>query len=76
MHSLRTIVFLGLFSVLGGCSSSATLENPQPVSAEAYRATFDASIDVLRDHGFVVGRQDYRFGRVTSQPRPSPVANG
>lgn len=29
---------------------------------------YQAAIDVLREEGLVVARQDYRFGRVTSEP--------
>ncbi|MEX2212915.1 MAG: hypothetical protein WD768_02230 [Phycisphaeraceae bacterium] len=61
-----------LCAALSGCGSGPAIDNPQPVSADAYRATFDAGVLVLRDHGFTVNRQDYRFGRITSKPKPSP----
>jgi len=38
------------------------------VDAARYDAVYHAAVDVLRDRGFVVDRQDYRFGTVASEP--------
>ncbi len=34
---------------------------------------FDHGVATLRDAGFVVDRQDHRFGQITSKPRLSPT---
>lgn len=68
------MIALALLLSLVGCGSAPELANPQTVTTEDYRATFDASIDVLRDHSFVIHRQDYRFGRITAKPLRSPTA--
>lgn len=38
-----------------------------------YDAAFDAAIEILRDYGFSIDRQDYRFGLVTTRPLVSPT---
>ncbi len=38
-----------------------------------FEATFDASVEVLRDYGFSIDRQDYRFGTVTTRPLVAPT---
>ncbi len=38
-----------------------------------YDATFDAAVQLLRDYGFTIDRQDYRFGLVTTRPLVSPT---
>lgn len=38
-----------------------------------YDATFDAAVSLLRDYGFTIDRQDYRFGLVTTRPMVSPT---
>lgn len=59
--------------LLAGCTATPTSSSPAPVAADDYRRAFEAAVDVLRDEGFVVARQDFRFGRITTQPRPSPA---
>ena len=67
-----------------GCMTTASSVGPATSSldhpdadAEAdltpaeYEPAFRQSVAVLRDSGFVVDRQDYRFGQITSRPRPS-----
>lgn len=63
-------------ALFAGCSSNpgAVIDNPTPIPAAAYPEAFDASAAVLRDAGFEVDRRDYRFGRVTTQPKGSPTA--
>lgn len=59
--------------MLGGCAQPAAPQaNPSPVAAEDYRRVFETAIESLRYHGFVIDRQDYRFGRITTKPRLSP----
>jgi hypothetical protein len=56
-----------------GCSRPIVeADNPARLSAEDYRAHFDASIAVLRDNGYVIDRRDYRFGRISTRPQGSP----
>lgn len=62
-----------LLLVLAGCSRQIVeTNNPVPLNAGDYRAYYDASIDVLRDQGYVIDRHDYRFGTITTKPKGSP----
>jgi hypothetical protein len=57
-----------------GCAANdAPLPNPLPLEVEAYPDTFARTVDLLRDRGFEVDRQDLRFGRITSRPKGSPT---
>ena len=51
----------------GGSEGGVALE------AGEYDRAFAQSVAVLRDVGFVVDRQDHRFGQITTLPRPSPT---
>jgi hypothetical protein len=59
---------------MAGCAQAPAARQSAAVSAAAYQATFDAAIDALREAGFTIDRQDYRFGTITTKPRPSPAA--
>ena len=61
--------------VASGCVNhrATSADNPSPISTASYEQTFDASVDVLRDMGFVVDRKDYRYGVVTTRPDVSPT---
>jgi len=63
-------VLVALAIVLGGCAGGGTppMANPHQIEAHDYRQTFVSSIQVLRDQGFTVDRQDYRFGVITTRP--------
>jgi hypothetical protein len=62
-------------AALSGCARPIEqVANPLPVAAGAYARLFQTSISVLRDEGFVINRQDYRFGVVNTRPKPSPTA--
>ncbi|MFA9480245.1 hypothetical protein ACERK3_18385 [Phycisphaerales bacterium AB-hyl4] len=75
MRSVLIATALLLMVAAVGCQRAfVDTPNPSPIASEAYDRTFDASIAVLRDHGFDVDRQDYRFGRVTTMPKDSPTA--
>jgi len=62
---------------LAGCAASPEAQRgsivPVVLAEARYQPVYDAAIDVLRDRGFRVDRQDFRFGRITTQPRPSPT---
>jgi hypothetical protein len=66
------LVISGLLAaaVLGGCGPEAVdIDNPITVATDEYDRVFEASVEVLRDHRFVVNRQDRRFGLVSTHPR-------
>ncbi len=48
------------------------MAQPVAVTAEDYPRVFEAGVQALRDLGFEVDRQDYRFGVVTSKPLGAP----
>ena len=71
---LATVALLGLGLGLAGCHRSyKPAPNPVEIDPAEYDRIFRASVEVLRDYGFRVDRQDYRFGRVTSAPLASPT---
>jgi hypothetical protein len=58
----------------GGCAApSNSTANPLEIDRSEYGRMFTASVEVLREHGFVVDRQDYRYGMVSSRARTSPT---
>jgi len=56
-----------------GCTSAPSASAPVSIAADEYPRMFQAAIDVMRDEGFIVDRQDYRFGRITSKPLTAPT---
>ena len=59
---------------LTGCARQVpTVNNPLEVSPGEYDRLFRASIDELRDRGYVVDRHDYRYGTVSARPAGSPM---
>lgn len=69
----RLAIILLLLSLMGCASSLPSSSNPMTVDAREYARLFDASVEVLRDRGFRIDRQDFRFGTVTSKPDGSPT---
>ena len=56
-----------------GCSRQIVeADNPVAIGVDDYQAYFDASIQALRDFGYVIDRRDYRFGAITTLPQGSP----
>lgn len=71
--TLRVLLLALALQLLAGCSAPpTTIESPMPVAAEDYRKTFEAAALSLRENGFIIDRQDYRFGKLTTKPRFSP----
>ena len=60
---------LFLMAWLTGCVKPV-MDTPNPIEIDAreYRRMYHASVLALRELGFRVGRQDYRFGKVSSYP--------
>ncbi len=71
------VVASGLLAVLlagiGCAGGQADEPGPLEIRADAYGRTYEAARRVLRDHGFELDRQDYRFGRITTRPLGSPT---
>ena len=68
-------MFVG-FLLPVGCASphvKTAVPNPFEIDPSEYGRVFQASVDVLHAEGFTLAREDYRFGRVTSMPLPSPT---
>ena len=58
-----------------GCAPrSVAVSNPIEIDPKEYSRIYRASIQVLREHRFQLDRQDYRYGRITTRPQPSPTA--
>lgn len=74
LHLAAAALLLGLTLGVGGCHRAAkTAVNPLPVDAREYSRLFEASVLELRNLGFVVERQDYRFGQISTRPLTSPT---
>lgn len=76
IHPLARIfaLVLALVSLAGCASVDPATPNPISIDPLEYPRVYDAAILVLREHGFVPARQDYRFGRIVTQPRVAPTA--
>lgn len=66
-------------ALLSGCGSAPIVNEPGTQAtlifdADQYPDVHAATVDVLRDHGFEIQRNDYRFGVVTTKPKESPTA--
>jgi len=65
---LMTVVFLA------GCATPVPdVANRANISADQYDVVHAASVEVLRDYGFRVSRNDHRFGVVETYPKESPT---
>lgn len=85
--AMRTaVILIAAMLVLAGCRSATNhhdwVKDAEHVtripkmylfSADHYPAVHAAAVEVLRDHGFRVARNDYRFGRVTTFAKESPT---
>jgi len=77
---MRSTAFLllVLVSFVVGCNAAPT-ESAKPATAmlsfspDRYPAVHAATVEVLRQHGFRIARNDYRFGTVTTYPKESPT---
>jgi len=60
---------------VSGCATTppSSADNRLDIDAAEYPRVMDAAVIVLRDAGFQIDQQDYRFGRVTTQPLASPL---
>ena len=70
---MRYLIVVGMWAVLVGCQKPQTVEHPFPVDRREYDRLYESSIDTLRDQGFELDRQDYRFGTITTKPRIAPT---
>ncbi len=76
---VNTIVGTALATLAGaaltGCAARpATVQNPIEIDASEYSRMFLASAAELRNQGFILDRQDFRFGVLTTKPVASPTA--
>ena len=63
-----------LCTLLIGCAAAPEAgHNTTEISAEEYGLMYQAAIEVLRDEGLTIAQQDYRFGRIVSQPQAAPT---
>lgn len=65
-------LLIGL-SPLVGCARAVQADNPAVIEATDYQPAFAAAVEVLRDHGFRIARNDYRFGVITTYPKEAPT---
>ena len=68
------LILLLLPCLAAGCSRKiVAADNPAPLHADLYKTYFDTTIQVLRDNGYVIDRNDYRFGTITTLAQGSPT---
>jgi len=71
---IRITAMLVAGLLLGACSRQVELvDNPLTIDAGEYNRVFHAGIGVLRDYGFELERQDYRFGVINTSAATSPT---
>lgn len=59
----------------GGCVQNCLdVSNPIEVASSDYDHMYEATREVLQEYGFVLDREDYRFGRLTTEPLAVPTA--
>lgn len=72
------IVFTGLLlgSLFAGCTTP--VQQPQSArltfSPDRYPAVYEAAVQTLRDQGYRIARNDYRFGTITTYPKEAATA--
>lgn len=72
IHGLRVLLIVSL-GWLGGCARQAVVApNPLEIDRSEYPRMYAAAVEVLREQGYIVDRQDYRYGTVSTRPRSSP----
>lgn len=65
---LRIIAFAaGLIALIGCAATPPIASAPVEIAADEFPRIFQASLNVLRDEGFVIDQQDYRFGTITTK---------
>ena len=68
-------LFLLLVMTVASCAADPiAFQPPVEFLAANYSRIFHDAVDVLRDEGFRIDRQDFRFGHVTTWPLPAPTA--
>jgi len=68
------MLLVGLMPTLIGCGHPyRETANPFPVLAGEYDRLYEASRQVLKDRGYTLARQSYRFGNVMTEPKTSPT---
>lgn len=82
--SLLAALLLACPLLLTGCNSTPTDEAAQATALQdadpfvfppsQYPRVHRAAADVLREHGFVIARNDYRFGVITTEPKEAPTS--
>ncbi len=71
---LFVALLAGLFApiLMVGCAKPQPVDNPFLIDQREYDRLYAATIRTLRDYGFQIDRQDYRFGTITTEPLTAP----
>lgn len=65
---------IAVIAALAGCAAKfEAMDNPIEIGVEEYPRLFDAAVVVLREQGFIVDQQDYRYGRITTRLATLPT---
>ncbi len=67
------LAMLLMLVALAGCSSTPAAQDHMAIDAREYDRVYEAARLALRQRGFVLDRQDHRFGRITTLPLRSPT---
>ncbi|MGB0766401.1 MAG: hypothetical protein ACPGYV_01680, partial [Phycisphaeraceae bacterium] len=75
-HAFATIVCLVVGSWMLGCAATPTTPPPPAPTSLTFEvderpAVHQAAVEVLRQQGFRIARDDYRFGTITTYPKES-----
>ncbi len=58
----------GSLALIGCAAPQTTASAPVGIAEDEYPRIFHAAVNVLRDEGFMIDQQDYRFGTVSTKP--------
>lgn len=70
---MATVLPATALAAVIGCSVAPPSAEPVHVVAEEYGRMYQSAIQVLREEGYGIDRQDYRFGVVSTKPLASPT---
>jgi len=63
------LMLLAAAALLGGCTHAVQADNPAVIEQDQYPVAFDNAVQTLRDQGFRIARNDYRFGVISTYPK-------
>ena len=61
------------FGLVGCAAGHSATKNSIDIEAVEYSRVFRAAVQILRDQGFTIDREDFRYGVITTRPVGAPT---